>query len=101
MWSPMCVIGALDPEKDWVIILVCGLIECGARYRVELTMWPSAPQSSIVGVLRSIDELVNTISSGGCGGGLHLGGDLSLIENPAARLGWRNIACRRLLGHHR
>ena len=62
-------------------------------------MWPSAPESRIVGTERGRAKLqVASVRSGGCGGGLHLGGDLALIENPGNRLGWQSSACPQLSG---
>ena len=64
----MHVMGAVSPEKDSVIIFV-GLIVYGLSVAVDLTIWPSAPQSKIVGI-RDRDELWMRIrGSGGSGGG--------------------------------
>ena len=90
MWSPVCVMGADAPEKASVTILDL-LMLLGRSMSVELTMWPSAPQSMRVGVRRSAAILV-VMTSGGYGGGFRLGGVLALTENVDDLLGWRSSA---------
>ena len=83
----MWVIGALAPEKASVVMLV-GLVVWGCSMCVDLITCPSAPQSQMVGTRRSSAMLTAmTSSSGGCGGGLRLGGVLAPNENPACLLG--------------
>ena len=73
-----------------------GRIEDGIRFCFEVTMWPSAPQSSIEGVLgKLVDVFVEMHLSGGCGGGLLSGGGLTQAKNFGFQLVCGNIACRR------
>ena len=54
-------------------------------------MWPSAPQSSIEGIVSDVEAIGRSgCGSGGCGGGFLWGGDLALSENPDCLLGWRS-----------
>ena len=98
VWSPVQVIGAVAPVNASVIMLA-GLIVCGMSMFEFCMMCPSAPQSSIVGMRDVVSVLIRMDESGGCGGGLHLGGDLAPMENPACRIGWQSSACRRQLDH--
>ena len=77
----MYVTGAWAPENDSVTVLVA-LKVWGRRSDWCLMIWPSAPESRMVGMGRMVAVLAATLWSGGCGGGLHLGGDLALSENP-------------------
>ena len=80
-----------EPENDSVTMFV-GLMVWGSRSARDFRMCPSAPESSIVGMVRSAAALVRMSWSGGCGGGLHSGGDLALIENPESWLALRSSA---------
>ena len=77
----MWVTGARAPEKASVTMLT-GRIVCGCSIFVDLTTCPSAPQSRIVGVRNNVATFAVMTMSGGSGFGLHLGGDLTLTENP-------------------
>ena len=76
----------MAPENAWVVMLD-GRIDDGIRFFVEVTMWPSAPQSSIDGTLDVlVVEFMDMNVSGGCGGGLLSGGGLTQAKNFGSQL---------------
>ena len=76
-----------------------GLTLWGMRSNWFLMMWPSTPESRIVGIRGRAMVLVASLRSGGCGSGLHLGGDLTLTENPGNQFEWRSSACPQRSSH--
>ena len=65
---------------------------CSTSIRADLTIWPSAPQSSIVGVWRSPALCAFTTLSGGWGGGFRWGGVLALSENADCQIVLHNTS---------
>lgn len=74
--SPVCVIGALAPEKASVVMFDSRTVD-GSRNFVVVTICPSAPQSNNDGlVVARVVVATRRVLSGGSGGGFHSGGDL-------------------------
>ena len=89
-WSPTWVMGAVAPENACVTI-DDGLIESDLNVRVEVTRWPSAPQSRSVGRCSS-EVCIAVREYGGLGGGCRSGGVLALNKNPGYRSVLRNTS---------